>query len=262
MKGIFAIVFGLLFSSQAALFYDQFTNGTTSVNTDPTVSIGPNYASSVLTQAGSPAGTPSFNVNADGRVLITLAGNARQIFLYQNAYETKSGGGNSFSVSGDVTTIPTVANSALYGMAFNIQDDGSCYSVRINTGTAGTVACATFVYWDAIGGSITTNLAMGNFATSSVVSMAISSDTAGVFDITLTGTMNGVFSNYTYQIDVATDLSTAPLLNGGHAGFYINNGNSNVSFDNLRIETIPEPATMGLLGISFGTIMLWRRLRR
>jgi hypothetical protein len=44
----------------------------------------------------------------------------------------------------------------------------------------------------------------------------------------------------------------------------IKNTGSNItySFDNFIVETIPEPATIGLVGFSSGFLMLFRRRRQ
>jgi hypothetical protein len=59
-----------------------------------------------------------------------------------------------------------------------------------------------------------------------------------------------------------TATDTTLNLSGGNAGFYSSGINTSVRFDDLSITSIPEPATIGMLGLGALVTMLVRRMRK
>ena len=245
----------LYFTANASLFTDDFNRADTSLNTNPSVSIGSGY---VLTQL---AGDKLAQVRVLSNQLAwgqTTAGsaNAQNILLYQTSIALQ----NTWTVQADIQTGTGASGTLLYGLAFNVQPDGSFYAARITTGTNG-VSLQMSRY--AAGGSVTgfatpTTSSVSNstpLALSSVYHLAVSSSVPGVVSYLLTGPgldggqLSGAMTDTTLK------------LSGGYAGFYTTAANNGIRADNLSIETIPEPATVGLLGFSTVVILLIRRMR-
>ena len=224
MKSGLVIITAVLFCSvvPAATFKDDF-NRDGRQNMNPAVSIGADYATRSTT-----AENPVFSIDR-GMLKITGGGAARQILLYPAKIKTESGNGKSFTISGDVKTIPMVAATALYGLAFNIQEDGTFYTLRMNTRND-NLATIILMLLDETGKQIAaTVLTTVPLELSSVYHLEVSSSTPGVFDYIVNGPKNSSFSG-------TADLSKGRVLHGGHGGFYLNVGNANVSFDNLMIK--------------------------
>lgn len=67
----------------------------------------------------------------------------------------------------------------------------------------------------------------------------------GTYSETITGTYNGVVGAFKYYASVGTDLDENAI--------YVNN---------MMISAVPEPATLGLLGLAFGGLVMLRRRRK
>ena len=251
MKKIaFTVVFGLLsWSAQASLFTDDFNRANTASSTNPAL-IGSGYA---VWYPATTNTTPQFKIATNA--LVFSGGTAKNISLYQNTIQTANTGGNSFTISEDITTVGTAAPALLYGLCFNVQADGSLYALRINTGSTNVLQ---FLKFNAAGTATSTrNVAIsGLLATSSVYHIEVSSSAAGVFDYTLTGANLGSGLSGTFTADVSG------VLSNGYGGVYSSAANAGVSFDNLSITSIPEPATIGMLGLGTLVVLLTRRLRK
>jgi len=242
--------------AHAALFTDDFNRATTPFETGATTSIGSGYE---LTQtAGDRTASirvlnPTLQLIQDNPGGSTV--NAGNIVFRQTGIElTNSGAGESFTVSGDLTTFSAAAGTLLYGLTFNYQPDGSFYAARIDTGTDATVM--QFIRVNAAGatgafGSVANSTPL---ALSSVYTLTIESSAVGVFNYTLDG------ANLDGGQLAGTATDTVLNLENGHAGFYASAANTTPRYDNLSIQTIPEPATLGLIGLAGLGLFVRRRL--
>jgi autotransporter-associated beta strand protein len=225
--------------SNSIVFTDNYNRSNAALNTNASVSIGANYqlvqrSGDRLAMAGITNNQVQFGQTNTGSV------NAQDVgLLYQGlALPDTSVSGNSFTLSGDITTHSAVVGTLLYGLIFNRLDDGSFYAARIDTG-ADTVVLQ-FIR-SSQGGNISQFLNVTNstaLALSSLYSLSLTSSAPGVFDYTLTGANldnGGVLSG------TATD--TVLQLSGGYAGFYISTGNVTPRFDDLSLTV--EPAVSG-----------------
>lgn len=260
-KTVLIAMFGLLgYTANATLFTDNFSRTDTALSTNAAVSIGNGYVlcqrdGDKLAEAQISGQQVRFN-QTSGSV------NASDMILYQSGVTLQnSGPGQSFTVSADITTRSGVAQSWLYGVAFNVQIDGSFYDARINTGNLSVLQLnrrAAGGTVTGITGSGTTSSATNSvlLATSSVYHLTISSSSPGVISYSMTG------ANLDGGELSGTMIDPTLKLSGGYAGFYISQVDTSVSMDNLSIQTVPEPASTSLMVISGMTILLLRKLHR
>jgi hypothetical protein len=248
-KTIASILLGMLAcgastASAAVIFTDDFNRANVAL-TSTGSNIGANY---VITQS---TGAAQFQITSNQLASGgTAAGNS--VLSYQGLQLQNTGVGESFNLSLDVTTLGINSNSLLYGLVFNYTDANNYYAARISTGaTAGT---GNFQLIQNVGGTITgvANIANLSIATSDVYTMTISSNTAGTFGYTLNGT--GVNISGTW-----TDASSP--MSDGFAGVHISSANATPKFDNFSVTTVPEPATVAMIGIGL-TFLLWNLRRR
>lgn len=242
-------------AAQAALFTDNFNRATTPFETNVTTSIGSGY---VLTQAAGDrtASIRILNPRLQLQQINNGSVNAGNIVFRQTGIElANTGGSDSFTISGDIKTYTSAAPTLSYGLAFNYQADGSFYAARLTTGNAANVL--QFIRVNAAG-------ATGSFG---VVANSVALDLASTYNLTIQSSAVGVF-NYTLtgsNLDGGqlTGTATDSSLNlaNGTAGFYASSANTSLSYDNLSIEAIPEPATLGLIGFAAAALLCLRRLR-
>jgi hypothetical protein len=218
-------------TAQAEWFVDDFERTDTVFTNDASVSIGTGY---VLSQtAGDRQATAKISLGQMEFAQTTGSVTAANAVLYNTTAELKNAQFNeSFAVEGDIKTISVANGSSLYGLAFNMQSDGSFYAARINTG--GTTVLQFIRVTSA--GSVS---AFGNIvnsvtlATNATYHLKISSLEPGAFRYELTG------PNVDGGVMVGAVQDTALLLENGFAGFYLSSAFENVgcTFDNLSIET-------------------------
>ena len=250
------VVFSVMVAGfvQAALYTNDFASGIGTFDSDASVSIGPGF---VLSKAGGDM-TPTVR-KLNGKVQFqNLAGSgtvgaANVVLRYEGLALKNTNLGESFTIKGDFRTHNAEASSLLYGMAFNYQADGSYYAARIDTGDTDVLQ---FVRFNSSG----TVSAFANISNSQKLALGsdytfeISSSAPGVFNYKLTGANldGGQLSG------TATD--TVLKLKDGYAGFYISSLNTAPLADNLYINVIPEPTTLGLFSISFLGVLLVRKM--
>lgn len=240
--GIALLAWWMAASSNAALYTDSFDSGIGAFNSDASVSIGPGFVLSKV----SGEQTPTVR-KLNGRVQFqNLAGSgasgAANVVLRYTGLELKNTEpGESFTLKGDFRTHSSVQGTLSYGMAFNHQADGSFYAARIDTGSDATVLQFIRV---TSAGAVTgfANINDNALALSSDYSFEITSSAPGVFGYKLTG------ANLTGGQLTGTATDTVLKLEDGYAGFYMSGLNTTPLADNLSINVIPEPATLGLVG--------------
>ena len=249
MKKIaFTALFGLLsWSAQASLFTDDFNRANTASSTNLAL-LGSGYAT-VYPPTNS---VPMFQIT--NNVLKLSGGTAKNVALYQTAVQTLNTNGNSFTVSADITTISAVSGTLLYGLAFNVQTNGYYYALRINTGNTNVLQFLEVTPTNTLS-TKNFNIGGGLLATNSVYNLSVSSDTAGVFSFMVTGANLGSGLS-------GTITAGGTVLSGGYGGIHDSAANVGVSFDNLSITSIPEPATIGMLGIGAFAVVMIRRMRK
>jgi len=87
----------------------------------------------------------------------------------------------------------------------------------------------------------------------------------GDIDILTVGTMNTVYGAFQVVGDTGSRFGTIDLMTGVlNLGGYIGSAQSNnsVAIRGLTVETVPEPATMGLLALAASGIAARRRLKK
>ncbi len=208
-------------------FVDDYTRANSAFDSDASVSIGAGY---VLTKAGGDQ-TATARVLSYGVQLqqTGTGGNAVDVVLRHDDTEIlNAAAGKSFVVEGDVRTIQFAGNT-FYGLAFNVQPDGSFYAARINTASAANVlqfirvtgAGAVFSF-----GSVTNSVML---PLESWYHLKIESDTPGVFRYRMTGPdLDG-------GVLTGNAVDTVLQLADGTAGFYASSCNTQIAFDNLSI---------------------------
>lgn len=168
--------------------------------------------------------------------------------LYNDALETVSGNGTNFTLSLDVAS---KTSGAWAGLVFNYQDDSNYYAARFKSDAAG------FQMIKVVGGVVGVmqyGNTSANFVEDVFYTMTITSDTAYVFDITITKAgQSAVFGSGTDRTDTESNFT------GGYAGVYANSTGYSAGHDNFSLEVIPEPATMGLVGMFAVGLIFVRR---
>ncbi len=171
---------------------------------------------------------------------------------WNTGLETISGGGTNFDLSVDVSVH---SGGRLTGVAFNVQNATNYYFVGI------VIGGSAYRFYEVVDGT-GTQLFAGN---ASVVfsdrnktnyTINVTSDTEGSYDFFITekgqSTVLNSITNYTVS---------GTALSGGYAGLYTHGNSSEFRYDNFSLETIPEPATLGMVGLAAAGIIMMRRLR-
>ena len=235
--------------SQADQFTDDFNRADTVASTNP-ADIGSGYATTYPPTTNS---APQFKITSGA--LVISGGAAKNISFYQTSVPTANTAGDSFTISSDITTINGVVGTLLYGLCFNVQTDGSCYVLRMNTGT-NLAATLQFLKFTAAGTATSVKSIAGPavLAPSSVYHLEVSSSEPGVFSYTMTGANLGSGMSGTVSADVSG------VLSNGYGGVFNSGANSSVTFDNLSIRNTKNK--IRLMIISSAAILLACRRRR
>jgi hypothetical protein len=129
--------------------------------------------------------------------------------LYNKALKTESGDGEQFSLSADIAG--NLANTWA-GLVFNYQDPANYYAVRIKMNTADYQVLAII---DGATAMLLKGKSKANFIPGSTYSVAVASDTVGVFDISIQRAGRSDILNFN---QIAQDFSAS--LKSGYAGLY------------------------------------------
>ena len=242
--------------SQAAVFFDNFNRSNTIATNGVASEIGLGY---VVTQRVSVDRVATARI-LNNQIQFNWGGTGSTsptdlLLMQTNVVLQNSAAGDSFTVSAGILTHNVDATSLFYGLAFNIQDDGSFYAARIRTGTN---AVLQIIRCDA--GGTPTQVALvtnplGNLVADSIYNLTISSTAPGEITYLLTGANLGSGLSNTVN-DASLQLS------GGYAGLYTTGPNVTPRFDSFGITTIPEPATIMMLLIGTGVAFVKRRYSR
>ena len=177
--------------------------------------------------------------------------------FYNVGLGTSNTGGESFTLSIDVKGNPDGGvGHWIGGAAFNVQDGINWYGLRFKTG-------ASYIQFSrSIAGSEgVSTLYNGSytFLEDTYYTMTVSSDTPGVFgiDVREKGSATPIWAG-------TRDDTANGALSGGYGGAHVaENGGlattTKQSFDNYSLETIPEPATFGLMGLAGAAVLFARR---
>lgn len=239
-----AVAFAVLFmalGAGAALFTDDFNRADVGPTTDGSL-IGANYINSITTAH------PLKDWEISGNKLVfpepgfVSGGN---IVLHNTSVQTLSStAGSSFSIAADVTVD---VNNRWAGVAFNYQDSANYCTLRIGQLSGGTKLVYQFA--QVVGGTLTAaaanitdndNLVLGNTYN---VSAAYDQNTDSYTILVKDGAtiMNGTTT-------IAGSAVNAMFVDG-YGGLYASGINMSPTYDNLSISSIPEPATLGLIGL-------------
>ena len=226
-----SLLFAVAAASRATTITDDFNRANTAQSTDTSL-IGPNWKQS----AGSANQWLISGNILHARPYVNPA------IMYNDALQTVSGGGTNFTLSLDVSAkVPT----AWAGVAFNYQDEGNFYYLRIKEGTSQYQLIASVAGNQTAVVLVNKSDASTTFDEDAFYTMTITSDTAHDFDFTITEVGSSTVLNPT-----ATIIDSGNNFIGGYAGLYTPAaGGHNAKFDNFSLEVIPEPATLGLMGL-------------
>ena len=156
--------------------------------------------------------------------------------LYNTALET----GTNFTLSVDVAT---KTNDVWVGVAFNYQDDGNFYYLRIKGGSD------NYQLIGAVGGNQTAEVlvnltASAMFATGTYYTVTIASDSPYDFDFTIVETGSSTVLNGTTNI-----VDGSSSFTGGYAGLYSPSAGG-AKFDNFSLQG--PPGATGYAGWAAG----------
>lgn len=228
---------GLAALTQASTITDDFNRADTTLSSDLSASMGSSWtAGTTITEGGI---TSNMAV-----VQVTEAGSAMAVNTSLASLNEATG--DSFTVSGDVK-VDGAGGGQWAGLVVNYQDQDNFYTLRYSG--AGSVQFFRVFTGGAnawTGGSFTHTAGRSYRVT-------VASDTAYTFDFSITDLTDDTVVFSAADMDVGIGKHT-----DGFSGLYSNT--SVATFDNYQLETIPEPATFGLLLTGFmGIVVLFRR---
>ncbi|MEI8206931.1 MAG: PEP-CTERM sorting domain-containing protein [Kiritimatiellales bacterium] len=247
MKKSIAIITLLLgvTTAWAGLIADDFNRVNTAYSTAGST-IGANWV--------NPSSANKFSIS-NNVLYMDAVGGGNNCILYNNAQQTLSGSGSSFTLSAQVAGHATVT-ATWQGVVFNYQNASNYYTLRFKTGAAGYQLLgvsnnATIVVKSG-------NSTAGNFAAGTLYAVTVASDAAYDFDYSI----KSVDGLTTFVSTNSVDANS--FFTGGYAGLYLGsapNPAPDSRFDNFNLTVIPEPATIGMFGLAAVLILLFRRSR-
>ena len=159
--------------------------------------------------------------------------------IYNDALQTISGNGTNFSLRADVS--PKVA-SAWVGVAFNYQDDGNFYYLRIKEGTSNYQVIA------AVNGNQTASLLVNKsdasitFLEDEFYTLAVNSSSEHEYTFSITEVGSSVQVNPTDRF-----VDDEGHFSGGYAGLHTSVVAGHYGkFDNFSLEVYPDLSSVGL----------------
>ena len=232
MKGKI-ILLGLLCgasASWAALVTDDFSRDVLPVDyTSDTSQIGPHWKQNWSTN--------EWSISSGASVYAII--NKAEAVLYNDELQTTSGGGDSFTLKLDYAGRHNV--TVWGGVAWNYQDANNFYCLRYkNTTDDYQLLTMRNGSW----ANVSSGNASAIFADSALYTFEVASSNPYEFTYSITERNSGsVVASGTYN-PAGNDFS------GGYAGIYQSNtGGAHTVTDNFSLEVIPEPATLGLMGV-------------
>ncbi len=213
---------------QSADVEDDFERPDTLWSGSAAEGVGPEYK---LIQASGER--PALVALLDGRVAFdqeTVGGAevAGDVALVRSDVELEV----PFVIEGTVQTAGIEAVSILYGLAFHVQEDGSGYALRINTGNHGTPLQLIRFQPDEKGREVDKLPNSSLISLSSDYRLRVACEDPCFIKVSLTGP--GIDGALEAEFDLRR---RPPVLDGGKAGFYTNTPKKNVTFDDLVIRT-------------------------
>ncbi len=172
--------------------------------------------------------------------------------MYNDELETLNGSGDSFDLSLDVAGR---AANVWSGVAFNYNNSSNYYTVRIKAETDDyqLLAKRSNGGWKVM----KTGHASANFLAHRFYTINVTSDTAHTYGFTITDTTSStVVASETGVVD------SESLYTGGYAGLALYSQhatNEYGRYDNFSLETIPEPATLGMVALVGGASFFIRK---
>jgi len=172
--------------------------------------------------------------------------------MYNDELQTLNGSGNSFDLSLDVAGR---AANVWSGVVFNYNNSSNYYTIRIKAETDDyqILARRSNNTWKVM----KTGNASSNFVAHRFYTINVTSDTAHTYDFTITDTTSStVVGSETGVVD------NESLYSGGYAGLALYSQhatNEYGRYDNFSLETIPEPATLGMVAMLGGAIFFIRK---
>ena len=241
--GVLSALFSLLFSVSSAWaelvvtatsVFDDFDR---TANYGSTPTLGTNLWSS---------GTGEWGI-VDGKAAVTTA----NAVAYNTALSTMSGSGYEFTLSAEIH-LPVTNKYA--GIVFNYQNASNYYTFRYKSGS-GTYQVRRLV--NGVDASVGNFTSSHIFGTNTAYILTVTSSEAYNFKVSIAAADNPMV----LLVDNVMIQDANNSFTGGYAGLNQTSSATQGGFDNFRLEVIPEPATMGLLGLAMGVILLLRRIR-
>lgn len=176
----------------------------------------------------------------------------KEAIMYNDELAMTSGGGDSFDFSLDVAG--RHGDAVWLGVAFNYQDENNFYVIRYkNTGDDFQILATTTggASWELFGGGH----AGENFVNDAYYTINVASTVPHQFSYSIRKADNTLVAS-------GNDTDSNSRFTGGYAGFYQSQtGGADAKFDNFSLEVIPEPSTLGLVGVfAAGALFIRRRL--
>ncbi|NOU36313.1 MAG: PEP-CTERM sorting domain-containing protein [Kiritimatiellaceae bacterium] len=258
-KIIITLMMGMVCSAaQAVLITDNFNRANTTFatnNAQIAVSIGSNWKTARTDDTNTQYRI--FNNEVDmGVVSAPLL--TKAMLLNTAAGTINAGAATNFTLSADINQYST--NSTSYaGLVFNYQDggaeNGSYYLFRVGgNGAAQFLVFSNFVQQ---AGSIVNKAGAVSYVSNHVYTYTVSSVDPYIFNISV---FDKTTSTMAYTTNNVTVGGTFKKLQDGLGGMYATSGLA--TFDNFSLDAVPEPATIGMLGVGALAVMLIRRMRR
>jgi hypothetical protein len=239
-------------SGWATVITDTF-DGSTGYSTNAAVSIGGGWVNPYET-------TSQFRVaKKDGELSFDAPSGVDMNYLIYNTGVAMTAGtagdGTGWTLTADVRT---KIDGTYAGVAFNVQDQGNLYALRIKTNTQQAQVVKV------VNGSISSVEAgstsmVANTVAGQMYTFTISCDEAGTIDYTITEKGSSTVLNR------ITSSTSTVVFDGGYGGLYLWHGESasnspEAVYDNFSVEVIPEPATAGLFAFAGASVLLIRRI--
>ena len=158
--------------------------------------------------------------------------------LYNDALQTVSGNGDSFVLSMDVAS---KVSTAWAGVVFNYQNNTNYYMLRIKSDSTSYQLLSMV---DGGLGILQNSNAASTFGEDLFYTLTVTSTAAYTFDFSITAAGSStVIGSGANRVDSGSNFT------GGYAGAYANSTGWSAGHDNFSLEVIPEPTTLGLVGL-------------
>ncbi len=251
MKKVFvALMTSLVFATaHAVLITDNFDRANTAFvtnNAGIASTIGANWTSA------APATNTTYRIfNNTVDIGSTSAATWQKAMLINTAAGTTNSGVGSFTLSAQLQQ-NTTAGTAFIGLVFNYQDADNFYVFRLS----GTGSAQMLAYSNGVLATVFSKTGAFTPIQDRPYTFTVSSADPYIFDVSIFDT---VASSTVYSTNVTLG-ATIVKHQDGLGGMF--GSSSFVTMDNFSLDAVPEPATIGMLGLGALAMVMIRRLRK